>query len=39
VLWVLGRHDEARAVWREGRARDAGNEVLRETLVRLQQNL
>ena len=39
VLWVLGRHDEARAVWREGRARDASNEVLRETLVRLQQNL
>ena len=39
VLWVLGRHDEARAVWREGRARDPSNEVLRETLVRLQQNL
>ncbi len=39
VLWVLGRHDEARAIWREGRARDAGNEVLRETLVRLRQDL
>ena len=39
VLWVLGRQDEARAIWREGRARDAGNEVLRETLVRLRQDL
>lgn len=39
VLWVLGRQDEARAIWREGRARDASNEVLRETLVRLRQDL
>jgi tetratricopeptide (TPR) repeat protein len=38
VLWVLGRQDEARQVWREGRARDAGNEVLRETLARLRQD-
>ncbi len=36
VLWVLGRRDEALQVWREGRRRDAGNEVLRETLARLQ---
>lgn len=39
VLWVLGRQDEARQVWREGRARDANNEVLRETLARLRQDL
>ena len=38
VLWVLGRQDEARQVWREGRARDAGNDVLRETLARLRQD-
>ena len=39
VLWVLGRQEEARQVWREGRARDASNEVLRETLARLRQDL
>ncbi len=35
VLWVSGRRDEARRVWGEARGRDAGNEVLRETLQRL----
>jgi Flp pilus assembly protein TadD len=39
VLWVLGQRDEARRVWREGRTRDADNEVLRETLTRLQVKL
>lgn len=39
VLWVAGRQDEARQIWREGRARDASNEVLRETLARLRQDL
>ena len=39
VLWVMGRQDEARQIWREGRARDAANEVLRETLARLRQDL
>jgi tetratricopeptide (TPR) repeat protein len=39
VLWTLGQRDEARRVWREGRARDADNEVLRETLARLQVRL
>jgi Flp pilus assembly protein TadD len=39
VLWALGQRDEARRVWREGRERDAGNEVLRETLSRLQVRL
>jgi len=36
---VLGRQEEARQIWREGRARDATNEVLRETLARLRQDL
>ncbi len=39
VLWASGQHDEARRVWREGRSRDAANEVLRETLARLKPDL
>ncbi|GMV44958.1 MAG: hypothetical protein AMXMBFR66_03560 [Pseudomonadota bacterium] len=39
VLWALDHQDEARRVWREARARDAGNEVLRETLARLRVEL
>ena len=39
VLWVSGARDDARRVWREGRERDSVNEVLRETLVRLQVKL
>jgi tetratricopeptide (TPR) repeat protein len=39
VLWVSGQRDEARKVWREGRERDGSNEVLRETLARLQVRL
>ena len=39
VLWANGQKDEARTVWREGRGRDAGNEVLRETLARLRVDL
>ena len=39
VLWVLGRQDEARKVWREGRSRDESNEVLKETLSRLKVGL
>ena len=39
VLWANGARDEARRVWREGRERDAVNEVLRETLTRLQVKL
>jgi len=39
VLWVTGARDEARRVWREGRDRDAVNEVLHETLSRLQVKL
>jgi tetratricopeptide (TPR) repeat protein len=36
VLWVLGRQDEARRIWAEAASRDAANDVLRETLVRLK---
>jgi tetratricopeptide (TPR) repeat protein len=39
VLWANGARDEARRVWRDGRERDAANEVLRETLTRLQVKL
>ncbi len=39
VLWVDGQTDEARRVWREGKGRDAGNDVLRETLARLRVDL
>lgn len=36
VLWAMGQRDEARQVWAEARGRDAANDVLRETLVRLK---
>ena len=36
VLWSLGEKEEARKIWREARARDGANEVLRETLARLR---
>lgn len=36
VLWAMGQHAEARQVWAEAKSRDAGNDVLRETLVRLK---
>jgi tetratricopeptide (TPR) repeat protein len=36
VLWTSGQKDEAKRVWREGKSRDAGNDVLRETLTRLR---
>ena len=36
VLWALGQREEARRVWRDARARDDANDVLRETLARLQ---
>ena len=39
VLWASGQRDEARKVWREGRSRDAQNDVLRETLARLRVDL
>ena len=39
VLWAQGLADEARRVWREGQARDASNDVLKETLARLRVQL
>jgi tetratricopeptide (TPR) repeat protein len=39
VLWSLDQKDEARRVWRDAKSRDAGNEVLRETLARLKVDL
>lgn len=39
VLWSMGQHDEARRIWRDASARDAGNEVLKETLARLKVGL
>lgn len=39
VLWAMGQHDEARKIWRQAQARDGANEVLRETLARLQVGL
>jgi tetratricopeptide (TPR) repeat protein len=36
VLWAAGQRDEARRIWREGRVREPGNDVLRETLSRLR---
>jgi Flp pilus assembly protein TadD len=39
VLWTLGRQEEAKRVWSEGRKRDAENEVLLETLKRLRPGL
>ncbi len=35
VLWTMGRHDEAREIWRRGKAIDADHRTLRETLQRL----
>ncbi len=39
VLWVMGRQEDARRVWREGAQRDHDNEVLLETLARLHVSL
>jgi hypothetical protein len=39
VLWTASQRDEARRIWRDAKARDAANEVLRETLARLKVDL
>ncbi|HEY1392281.1 MAG TPA: tetratricopeptide repeat protein, partial [Methylibium sp.] len=39
VLWVSGERDEARKVLREGRDKDAGNDVIKDTLARLKVDL
>jgi tetratricopeptide (TPR) repeat protein len=35
VLWVMGRRDEAREIWEQGRRNDASNKALIETIRRL----
>lgn len=35
VLWVRGKQDEARAIWREVSLKDPGSELLKSTLTRL----
>src|SRR5690606_23202634 len=35
ALWVSNRSDEARKIWREGKAQDPENETLLKTLERL----
>jgi tetratricopeptide (TPR) repeat protein len=39
VLWAMGQQDEARKVWRDVQRREPTNDVLRETLARLQVQL
>lgn len=39
VLWVRGREDEAKKLWRQASNKDPKNESLKGTLVRLQVNL
>jgi tetratricopeptide (TPR) repeat protein len=39
VLWAKGQREEAERIWREAREREADNEVLRDTLKRLQVRL
>ncbi|MFO1339963.1 MAG: tetratricopeptide repeat protein [Burkholderiaceae bacterium] len=39
VLWATGQRDEALRIWREGREREADNDVLQETLARLKVKL
>jgi len=35
----MGKRDEARRVWAEARARDAGNDTLKSTLTRFKVDL
>ena len=39
VLWMQGRRDEALKIWSEARTRDAGNDLLKNTLTRLKVEL
>lgn len=36
VLWVLGKHKQARAIWKRGIEDDPDSDILKETLRRLQ---
>ena len=39
VLWVKGREDEAKNLWRSAIGKDPKNETLKSTLLRLQVKL
>ncbi|MEE8495091.1 MAG: tetratricopeptide repeat protein [Xanthomonadales bacterium] len=39
VLWVIGKQEAARSIWREGMQVDSENPVLRETLQRMEIDL
>ncbi|MBB3222845.1 tetratricopeptide (TPR) repeat protein [Massilia umbonata] len=39
VLWQRGKREEAQKLWREARAKDPKNDVLRDTLARLNTSL
>ena len=39
VLWVIGEHETARSIWREGMEVDSANQVLQETLQRMKVDL
>lgn len=39
ILWVRGKQDEARQLWREAQAKDPKNDVLKDTLDRLKVKL
>lgn len=39
VLWTMGEHRKARAIWREARRKDPKNAALKSTLERLKVNL
>ena len=39
VLWVIGEQETARSIWREGTEVDSANQVLQETLQRMEVDL
>jgi predicted negative regulator of RcsB-dependent stress response len=39
VLWVQGRKEEAREIWRQGQSVDESNQALQETMSRLDDGL
>jgi len=38
VLWTIGDHDQARAIWKQGTELNPQNETLRETMRRVRGN-
>ena len=36
VLWLMGKEEDARSIWREGKEVDSENPVLQETIQRLE---